>query len=270
MSSGDDSYDGMEDSWIEWFCNLKGNEFFCEVDRSYIEDGFNLYGLRNSVHNFVDCLHLILDDKTEDGATEDSRELLMNATRLYGLIHARFILTTAGLDTMYSKFLAKEFGLCPRVHCRGQPVLPVGISDELDIDTVKIFCPLCGDIYTPMVPPDGSRMPDGAYFGRTFAHLFFMTFEDQVPDPIRSVYVPRVFGFKVNQTSKSLCTSRRGRGNGVTGATLGSAEHQDMLALQPRASRKGEHVSELRRESDSLAVLSWCSLLHGTGAIRFA
>ena len=47
MSSGEDSYDAMEDSWIEWFCNLKGHEFFCEVDRAYIEDGFNLYGLRN-------------------------------------------------------------------------------------------------------------------------------------------------------------------------------------------------------------------------------
>jgi len=28
---------------------------FCEVERSYIEDGFNLYGLRACVANFSDC-----------------------------------------------------------------------------------------------------------------------------------------------------------------------------------------------------------------------
>lgn len=33
----------------------------CEVDRSYIEDGFNLYGLRHHFTNFQGCLDIILD-----------------------------------------------------------------------------------------------------------------------------------------------------------------------------------------------------------------
>jgi hypothetical protein len=84
------------------FCGLKGNEMFCEVERSYIEDGFNLYGLRACVSNFSDCLDLILDRIGPDDDSDDSH-LTQSACTLYGLIHARYIITAHGLDAMYSK-----------------------------------------------------------------------------------------------------------------------------------------------------------------------
>lgn len=42
---------------------------------------------------------------------------------------------------------------------------------------------------------------DGAYFGTTFPHLFFMTYGTLVPDPLDKTFVPRVFGFRVHSTA---------------------------------------------------------------------
>jgi len=209
----DSSASGHDEPWIQWFCGLKGHEMFCEVERSYIEDGFNLYGLRACVSNFSDCLDLILDRIGPDDS--DDSHLTQSACTLYGLIHARFIITAHGLDSMYNKYAAKEFGTCPLAQCNGQPVLPAGLRDDIGADSVKTFCPKCQCIYHP--PPirtrsthhsssnnSGSGSVDGAAFGTTFPHLFLMTFNNLVPDGLTPdlAYIPRVFGFRVHQSAR--------------------------------------------------------------------
>lgn len=97
----DSSASGQDEPWIQWFCSLKGHEMFCKVERSYIEDGFNLYGLRACVSNFSDCLDLILDRIGPDDS--DDSHLTQSACTLYALIHARYVITAHGLDAMYNK-----------------------------------------------------------------------------------------------------------------------------------------------------------------------
>ncbi|KAG2243805.1 hypothetical protein Bca52824_094345 [Brassica carinata] len=38
--SGISGSDVKDTSWISWFCNLRGNELFCQIDDYYIQDHF--------------------------------------------------------------------------------------------------------------------------------------------------------------------------------------------------------------------------------------
>lgn len=236
----DSSASGHDEPWIQWFCGLRGHEMFCEVERSYIEDGFNLYGLRAAVPNFSDCLDLILDRHGHDDS--DDSHLTQNACTLYCLIHARYIITAHGLDSMYNKYIAKEFGCCPLIQCNGQSVLPVGLKDEIGSDSVKIFCPKCRSVYHPPSQYLGSSSSgsssssgqqqrgsnsyrgnvhigvDGASIGTTFPHLFLMTFSNLVPDSqeLNTTYVPRIFGFKVHSASRGKNSITNGRSSRST------------------------------------------------------
>lgn len=68
---------------------------------------------------------------------------------MYGLIHARFILSRPGLEAMGEKYARGEFGTCPRYLCGKASCLPVGTSDKIGSDTVAVYCARCLDIYKP-------------------------------------------------------------------------------------------------------------------------
>jgi casein kinase II subunit beta len=59
-SSGTSSV--LDETWISWFCNMQGNQALCEVDKPFIEDSFNLFGLKQFVPTeFTKALTTIVD-----------------------------------------------------------------------------------------------------------------------------------------------------------------------------------------------------------------
>lgn len=199
-----------------------------------------------------------------------------SAELLYGLVHQRYILTRAGLQAMvrstedaflrFTKWLSLQvdkyeagvFGSCPRVYCNGCNVVPCGRSDLPGLDTVKLFCPNCNDLYSPpssrfqgvdgkpacisdlahALRAHAALSRPGAFFGTTFAHLFFQSYRElapapfwRPPSPLSStssasssspqtpfvnpnpnggqkpaagrVYVAKIYGFRVNDRAKN-------------------------------------------------------------------
>lgn len=78
---------------------------------------------------------------------------------------------TKGLALAREKYLNGVYGVCPRILCNKQVVLPIGLSNETKYARVKIFCPRCEEIYNPK---QRLKEMDGAYFGVNFPQLFLM------------------------------------------------------------------------------------------------
>lgn len=82
------------------FVSSRGNEYFCEIDEDYLTDRFNLTGLNTEVPYYQYALDLVTDVFDLD-ADDDLREQIEKSARhLYGLVHARYIVTTRGLAKM--------------------------------------------------------------------------------------------------------------------------------------------------------------------------
>ncbi|KAI9634367.1 casein kinase II beta chain [Dioszegia hungarica] len=170
-------------TWINWFTSLPGHDYFCEVLEDFIEDDFNLTGLQSMVPFWKEALEMVLDVEAEDDTAKipDVTIVENSAELLYGLVHQRFILTKPGLAAMLEKYEQGHFGACPRVFCHATHVLPCGRADMPGVDTVKLYCPNCGDIYSP--PSSKYTGIDGAFFGTTFSPLFFQTYSELLSAP---------------------------------------------------------------------------------------
>lgn len=82
------------------FISSRGNEYFCEIDEDYLTDRFNLTGLNTEVQYYQYALDLVTDVFDLD-CDDDMRETIESSARhLYGLVHARYIVTTRGLTKM--------------------------------------------------------------------------------------------------------------------------------------------------------------------------
>jgi casein kinase II subunit beta len=166
--------------------------------------------------------------KDDDIQDEFRGSLDVQARLLYGLIHARWIVTVRGLAKMVrlklnaanilpsprqlEKYKKADFGRCPRVLCQSQPLLPVGLTDVPYEKSVKLYCARCEDIYSPKSSRHGSI--DGAYFGTSFPHMLFLAYPHLIPSKSGSI------DSVTNPTTSGTTTSAGSSQTGTTALTV--------------------------------------------------
>lgn len=92
--------DLIPDCYATQFISTRGNEYFCEIDEEYLTDRFNLTGLNTDVPYYQYALDLITDVFDLDADDHLREQIEKSARHLYGLAHARYIVTTRGLAKM--------------------------------------------------------------------------------------------------------------------------------------------------------------------------
>jgi len=233
LNESDDEEEFSGDSgWIPWFCGLKGHEFFAEVEEEYIRDNFNLYGLRGRFQFYDHALEMILSSEApdeDDLADTEFLEIYRDATDLYGLIHARYIVSPRGLQVMREKYLKGTFGTCARVLCDRQHVLPIGTSEELRSAQVKIFCPKCEQVFSPK---SKYKDLDGAYIGTSFPQIFLQSYPSLVPLEPPRPFIPRVFGFKLHKQKSLITRKLEDEHSASAPRAVGNAEPGDAEEVQ--------------------------------------
>lgn len=194
------------------FTSSRGNEYFCEIDEDYLTDRFNLTNLNTEVQHYQYALDLVTDVFDVECDDEMREQIEKSARHLYGLVHARYIVTTRGLQKMVridlpiacprltqtqcEKLKKGDFGKCPRVVCDGQHLVPMGQHDIPNQSTVKLYCSRCEDIYNPKSSRHAAI--DGAYFGTSFHGILYQVYPNLNPAKSHRHYEPKLYGFRVH------------------------------------------------------------------------
>ncbi|KAH0795105.1 Casein kinase II regulatory subunit family protein [Histomonas meleagridis] len=188
-------------TWVDWFTSQPQGRYFTKIPLSFLQDSFNLYGLRQQVGSqYKFALEMIRSPyyAQEDPArpAEWPINLENSAIKLYGLLHSRYLLTASALKEMHKKYQHHEFETCPRVNCNGFQCLPFGQYEEPNRATLQMFCPCCEETYAPS---EGfCKSIDGAYFGPSWVLLFLQNYTEITKNKKMIQTDVRLFGFKID------------------------------------------------------------------------
>jgi hypothetical protein len=100
------------------------------------------------------------------------------AIRLYGILHARFLLTMTALDQAREEYSRNKFSYCHQYSCKSVTYLRYGQSDELNESILRLYYANCNKVY--VADNSDFEVIDGAFFRPWWIHLFIYSFPEIV------------------------------------------------------------------------------------------
>ncbi|BFU26406.1 casein kinase II regulatory subunit family protein [Entamoeba histolytica HM-1:IMSS-B] len=190
---------------------LKGT--LLSIDKSYLADPFNSYGMYDPDDTFQNTIFLCLsnkifggDDKIEQfcDVFPDIDQLDKEIIELYGKIHAQYLLTYEGCKHAKKAWEEGFWGSCRNPNCKGYHLLPYGKSYIINQSPMNLYCGCCGKLYST----DSEYVLDGAYFGPWFIPNFFLEYPELLPSSSCFLKtIPQyIYGYKIAQ-DQTFCES---------------------------------------------------------------
>ncbi|EDR29156.1 casein kinase II subunit beta-2, putative [Entamoeba dispar SAW760] len=165
-------------------CFLK--DMLLSIDKNYLADPFNSYGMYDPNDNFQNNVFLCLSNKVTDSIDNveqfcdffyDPNKLDKAIIELYGKIHAQYLLTYDGCKHAKKAWKEGFWGSCRNQNCKGYHLLPYGKSYIVNQYPMNLYCGCCGKLYST----DSEGVLDGAYFGPWFIPNFFLEYPELLP-----------------------------------------------------------------------------------------
>lgn len=211
--------------WVINFLQARPKDALLAVPRDFLGDGFNLVHLPPIVERlggshdstsfslYKAALRLILSN--DESMLQNTPPSVQRAAEsLYTLVHARYITSPRGLDTVRRLLTQNKdvFGKCPQPSCRGMPLLPHGETSDYGhrhnqnqhehaSTNAQRYCCCCGNVWEHW-----DSKVDGSAWGPSFCHLYLLTYGKEafrgrlahsaLPDNPSTV--PTIFGFQVH------------------------------------------------------------------------
>lgn len=187
-----DSLSDSDETWISRFHNRSENSGLIMIHDSFLQDKFNLVGLMRYISNLSRSFDVIKNKMPSRNKKEEAL--------LYYLVHQRYILTNAGMEKMLERVIQHFYGDCRRMGCEDIPLIPLGLSNNPKISSVKLYCYNCNNVFDPDNSLSGL---DGCSFGSSFAHLLILTHKENFPKKKYGNYIPRIFGFRIYEEKEN-------------------------------------------------------------------
>ena len=195
--------------FVDYLLMQPQSKYFVKVDMDFLSKNGEYAHKSYKYLNFEESYSALFKKKRE--TTNISTDILSQSYIVYGLIHAKYLMTESGQAQMIAKFQKHEFPPCPRVLCNHFTCFPYGSSAIIGEQPMKLFCPNCTDIY--LITNNDNLGIDGAFFGPFWIHTLMHHHPEIVSSQPPEVYVPRIYGFRIynpnvkNVNSKPVTSS---------------------------------------------------------------